>query len=90
MAKIAPQRDIFEREIQMCDILICVIGGRYGTESQEQPGSSITQAELKTAIENQVQVFIFVEQAVHSEYGTYLINKDIPEINYRFADSVRI
>ena len=21
------------REIQMCDILICVIGGRYGTES---------------------------------------------------------
>ena len=85
-----PPEGYVHREIQMCDILICVIGGRFGTESKEQPGSSITQQELATAIENQVQVFIFIEQAVHSEYNTYLINKETPEINYRFVDDPRV
>lgn len=78
------------REIETCDILICVIGGRYGTESQEQPGSSITQLELSTAIENQVQVFVFIEQAVHSEYGTYSINKETADIKYQFVDDPRV
>ena len=78
------------REIEMCDILVCVIGGRYGTESQEHPGSSITQQELKAAIENEVQVFIFIEQAVYSEYGTYSVNKQNPDIKYRFVDDIRI
>ena len=78
------------REIEMCDILICVIGGRYGTESQEQPGISITEQELSSAIENQVQVFIFIEQSVHSEYNTYLINKGTDGIKYRFVDDVRV
>lgn len=78
------------REIEMCDILICVIGGRYGTESQEHLGSSITQLELQTAIDNQVQVFIFVEQAVHSEYSTYSINKETQGIKYRFVDDPRV
>lgn len=85
-----PPEGYVHREIEMCDILICVIGGRYGTESQEQPGSSITQLELRTAIENQVQVFIFVEQAVHSEYSTYSINKEAADIKYRFVDDPRI
>ena len=78
------------REIGLCDILICVIGGRYGTESKEQPGYSITQKELSVALENQVQVFIFIEQSVYSEYGTYSINKETQDINYRFVDDKRI
>ena len=85
-----PPEGYVHREIEMCDILVCVIGGRYGTESQEQPGSSITQKELHTAIENQVQVFIFVEQAVHSEYSTYSLNKETPNIKYRFVDDPRV
>ena len=88
--KDSPPEGYVHREIEMCDILICVIGGRYGTESQEQPGSSITQQELRTAIENQVQVFIFIEQAVHSEYGTYLINKETADIKYRSVDDPRV
>ena len=85
-----PPEGYVHREIEMCDILVCVIGGRYGTESQEQPGSSITQRELHTAIENQVQVFIFVEQAVHSEYSTYSLNKETANIKYRFVDDPRV
>ena len=73
-------------EIERCDILICVIGGRYGTESQKQPGSSITQRELNAAIENKVQVFVFIEQDVYSEYSTYLINKEVAGIKYKFVD----
>ena len=88
--KDSPPEGYVHREIEMCDILVCVIGGRYGTESQEQPGSSITQLELKTAIENQVQVFIFIEQGVHSEYGTYSINKETAGIKYRFVDDHRV
>ena len=88
--KDSPPEGYLNREIEMCDILICVIGGRYGTESQEQPGSSITQQELNAAIENQVQVFIFVEQAVHSEYKTYSINKETDGIKYQFVDDPRI
>ena len=85
-----PPEGYVHREIEMCDILICVVGGRYGTESQEQPGSSITQLELRTAIDNQVQVFIFVDQAVHSEYSTYSINKNTAGIRYRFVDDPRV
>ena len=85
-----PPEAYANREIEICDILVCVIGGRYGTESQEQPGSSITQKELHIALENQVQVFIFIEQNVHSEYSTYLLNKETTGVNYRFVDDYRI
>ena len=86
----SPPEGYIHREIEMCDILICVIGGRFGTESQEQPGSSITQLELRTAIENQVQVFIFIEQGVYSEYNTYLINKETVGIQYRYVDNTQV
>ena len=88
--KDSPPEAYVHREIEMCDILICVIGGRYGTESKEQPGSSITQQELHTALGNQVQVFIFIEQAVYAEYSTYLINKETADMKYRFVDDRRV
>ena len=78
------------REIRSCDILICVTGGHYGTESKDQPGYSITQKKLSAALENQVQVYIFIEQAVNSEYGTYSINKETQDIKYRFVNDVRV
>ena len=88
--KDSPPEGSLHREIEMCDILVCVIGGRYGTESREQPGSSITQLELSTAIDNQIQVFIFIEQAVYSEYRTYLINKEADNIKYEYVDDSRV
>ncbi|MEX2673066.1 MAG: DUF4062 domain-containing protein [Phycisphaeraceae bacterium] len=64
------------REISTCDILIAIIGGKYGTQSQDQK-HSITQRELKTAIELGKQIYVFVEKYVHSEYRTYRKNKDV-------------
>ena len=64
------------REISNCDMLITVIGGKYGSPSKDQK-DSVTQKELRTAIELGKQIYIFVEKAVLSEYRTYLGNRDV-------------
>ena len=64
------------REISTCDVLVAVIGGKYGTQSKDER-NSITQKELRTAIELGKQIYIFVDRSVHSEYRTYQANKDV-------------
>src|SRR5438105_9519087 len=49
------------REVELCDVLVSVVGGRYGSDSHDDPGFSISQAELRRALERGIQVFIFVE-----------------------------
>lgn len=63
------------REISTCDILINIVGGKFGTESK---GSqySISQRELNVALELGKQIYIFVEKPVLAEYQTYLKNKE--------------
>jgi len=78
------------REVELCDILISIIGGRFGTEASEAGPYSISQQELRTAIEKGIQVFIFIEKGVSSEYNTYKLNKDNKDIKYGFVDNVRI
>lgn len=68
--------DYCYREISTCDILIAIIGGKYGSQSRDQE-NSITQREIKTAIELGKQIYVFVERSVHMEYKTYQNNKDI-------------
>ena len=63
------------REIESCDILVSIIGGRLGSTSH-QGEYSISQIELKTAIDKYKQVYIFVDRDVLSEYRTYLKNKE--------------
>jgi hypothetical protein len=77
------------KEIDLCDILISIIGGRFGSESKEQD-YSISNLELKTAIEKGKQVYIFVEQAVYSEFRTYEANKDLGSVTYTAVDDKRI
>ena len=70
------------KEIKSVDIVISVIGGRYGTESRRS-NSSISQIELKTAFSEEKQVYIFIEKNVLSEYETYLLNKEEELMKYR-------
>lgn len=86
--KEAPLEDYCYKEIQQCDILVCIIGNKYGSESQKDK-YSVTQQELKTAIEQGKQVYIFIEKNVSSEYETYLLNKD-KDIRYKFVDNPQI
>lgn len=76
------------KEIKSVDIVISIIGGRFGTESKRNL-SSISQIELRTAHKENKQVYIFIEKNVLGEFETFLINKE-KEINYRYADDVRI
>ena len=76
------------KEIELCDILVSIIGGRFGAESKKQD-YSISNFELKTAIEMEKQVYIFVYKDVFSEYQTYKINKDNKGINYAAVDDPR-
>ncbi len=71
-------------EIDNCEIIVCIVGGRYGTESKDHPGSSITQTELRKAIARGANVFIFVDKGVHHECATYKLNKEIPEVKYQY------
>ncbi len=63
------------REVELCDAIISIIGGRFGTESQLAEDSSISQTELQRALERGISVFTFIEKSVRSEYATYLLNK---------------
>jgi hypothetical protein len=74
------------KEIEGCDILVSIVGGRFGSGSLQKP-YSISQLELKTAFEQEKQVFIFIERAVYSEYSTYLKNKGVLGIQYHFVDN---
>ena len=72
--------DYCYKEIDNCDILISIIGGRFGSAAFESGGYSISQKELKVALEKGKQVYIFIEKAVLHEYKTYEHNKDNDEV----------
>ena len=76
------------REIQSVDILVSIIGGRYGSSSSHSPWS-ISNEELRIAITEKKQVYIFIQSSVASEYETYLLNKN-NEIRYKHVDDIRI
>lgn len=77
------------REINTCDILIAVIGGKHGSQSKDQK-HSITQKELITAIELGKQIYVFIERSVHSEYRTYLNNKDVKGFKPTSVDNIKV
>jgi hypothetical protein len=77
------------KEIDLCDVLVSIIGGRFGSESRDQ-NYSISNLELKTAIEKGRQVYIFVEKSVLAEYRTYEINKGKTDMRYAAVDDVRV
>lgn len=81
-----PLEESAYREVSLCDVIVCIIGGRYGTTSSTREGS-ITQNELKEALAKGVQVYVFVESGVHSEFSTYQLNKDRKDTKYKFVDN---
>jgi hypothetical protein len=78
------------REVELCDVIVAIVGGRYGTESREIPGYSISQNELRRALELGIQVFMFVERSVWAEFATYELNKTLDTVRYRFVDNTKV
>ena len=77
------------KEIENCDILVSIIGGQFGSDSSHDP-YSISQKELKTAIELGRPVYMFIEQSVLAEYKIYERNKGNDKIKYAAVDDVKI
>ena len=77
------------KEIENVDILISIIGSRFGTSSEGDKARSISNVELRTALKENKHVFIFIEKNVFIEYETYLLNKD-KEIEYKYVDNPNI
>lgn len=77
------------REIHTCDILIAVIGGKFGTTSRNND-SSITQNEINEAFEKGKQVYLFVDKSVHSEYYTYQKNKHLEGFSPVSVDNIKV
>lgn len=77
-------------EIENVHIVVAIIGGRFGASARGNKQNSISNIELKTAIEQNKQVYIFIESGVHSEYQTYLKNKGKEGVAYSHVDDGRI
>lgn len=77
------------KEIGGIDILVSIIGGRFGSSSQHND-KSVSQMELNTAIELNKQVYIFIDKSVYQEYQFYLNNKETEGVKYESADNVKI
>lgn len=76
------------KEIENCDIVISVVGGRFGSTSADS-SYSVSQTELRVALELSKQVYVFVESDVYHEYRTYEQNKD-REVQWTTVDDVKI
>lgn len=81
--------DYCYREVSIADIFVNIIGGKFGSQSTHSD-YSITQQELKTALDEEKQVYIFIQKDVFYEYRTYLLNKDSDTIKYKYVNDIRI
>lgn len=81
------------REIENVDILVSIIGNRYGSTAiveDKEKEYSVTQQEIKTAFDRNKQVYIFIDKNVLTEYETYLLNKKNKDITYKYVDNPNI
>lgn len=76
-------------ELSQCDIIISIIGGRYGTQSQ---GSdySITMTELERALVEKKKIYVFISKDVYIENGSYEANKDGGNYKPAYANDIRV
>ena len=87
------------REAQSSDILVLIIGGRYGSIASSQSANaarleeeleSVTRKEFSNAHDADIPVFVLIEQGVFSEFQTYLRNKGNATVTYAHVDSIQV
>ena len=88
------------REVRNSDILVLIVGGRYGSMASEEGTetsedffdrySSITRKEYEAAVERDIPVYILVDREVYTEYETFKKNRSVENITYVQVDSVNV
>lgn len=79
-----------QKEVEISDIFVLIVGNRFGTESKTAPHHSITETELLRACDRSIPIYIFVEKAVWAEYQTYRVNKGNLTVKYSSVDDLRV
>lgn len=67
-------------EVSSCQMMVLIIGGRYGGEFKESE-KSITNHEYQAAISQKIPIFALVESSVLNEHHVYGDNKKNPDVN---------
>ena len=75
-------------ELESCDIVVCIIGSKFGTKSGCDD-CSITMTELKKAIKSKKKIYIYILKDVYAENFTYLKNKEKDFTPYH-AENIKI
>ncbi|MDX6269238.1 MAG: hypothetical protein QOD28_461 [Acidobacteriota bacterium] len=88
------------REVRNADVFVIIIGGRYGSEKSDGKTDlpkgfydrydSITKQEYKSAVTQNVPVYILIEKSVYADFENYLRNKDNKTFSYAHVDSINI
>lgn len=76
-------------ELATCDIVVCIIGNHFGTQSSSS-NFSITMEEVRTAIKNKKKIYIFIARDVYIENRTYIQNKGVRTFKPAYADDIKI
>lgn len=88
-SQIAPLENDCYHELASCDIVVCIIGNHFGSQSLDND-LSITMNEIQNAIKNKKKVYIFIANDVYTEHRTYLLNKDTGTFKSAYTDDIRI
>jgi len=91
----AEVREAAVAEVPSCQMLVLIIGGRYGQHIKPESDQSVTNAEYKKAAESNVPIFALVERDIYEQYKVYRQNKENPQIDaaairYPAVDSVKV
>lgn len=89
--------------MQDSDMAVLIVGGRYGSPaSGETPSedafrkfSSVTYNEFKTAVDNNVPIYVFIEDSVYNMYWFYKKNKkkieaDATDLHLVAVDNINV
>lgn len=79
-------------EISTCQMMILIIGGRFGGLHKEN-GKSITNKEYEEALRLKISVFALIDQSVYGEHYVYTENRKKDNkaiIHYPSVDNIKI
>ena len=76
-------------EILTCDVLVCIIGNSFGSQSNSNE-LSITMNELDQAIKNRKLIYVFIEKSVFYENKTYRKNAGLKGFVPAVVDDIKV
>ena len=76
-------------EILTCDVLVCIIGNSFGSQSNSNE-LSVTMNELDQAIKNRKLIYVFIEKSVFYENKTYRKNAGLKGFVPAAVDDIKV